>query len=583
MKYLIPLMLLNSNLILSQIKIDWPKNIFIDFKQKPDSIYQSWNEYNSDVLSLQKESFSKGLLEFSIDSLTTKDSLNFRPYLTFGKPYHWNSIELYNKGIKIPKIVMGNWKRKLITPEDLTKRIDNIINFFQKKGYPFTSIKIDSIHIENQKISGYLAINPGAKIKWDTLIIKGDINLKKYYLENYLGVKTGKLYNEQILLESIKKIKELPFVTLEKPPIVIFNKNTASIKLELKKKTANFINGVIGILPNTSSALTGNESQLVITGDLKLNLGNSFGYGEKIKLNWRRMQSESQELTTEEELPFIFKSFIGITHSLSLLKQDTSFINYKNRIGIKYDISANQSFTFFWENETTNNLSTETLSESNLSALSGSQNTYGLKILINKLDYKYNPRKGFILDIETKSGIKTLEGAKENNKIIIPVYETSDMVFSLFAPESSMIYETKIKIEGYVPLWKVISLKLANNSGFKLNNYLLDNDLFRLGGFQLLRGFDQQSIFVSNYSIFTSEFKVLLEENSFLNIFFDQAIMEKSTMIENSLNQSYAMGVGFNFETKPGIFSISYALGKFKDTNFNLSSAKIHFGFINLF
>ncbi len=576
-------MLLNSHLILSQIKIDWPKNIFVDFKQKPDSIYQSWNEYNSDVLSLQKESFSKGLLEFSIDSLTTKDSLTFKPYLTFGNPYHWNSIELFNKGIKIPKIVMGNWKRKLITPEDLTKRIDNIINFFQKNGYPFTSVKIDSINIHNEKISGYLAINPGVKIKWDKLIIKGDIALKKYYLENYLAVKTGKLYNEQIFLESSKKIKELPFVTLEKPPIIIFNKNTASIKLTLKKKTANFINGVIGILPNTSSALTRNESQLVITGDLKLNLGNSFGYGEKIKLNWRRMQSESQELTTEEELPFIFKSFIGITHSLNLLKQDTSFINYKNRIGIKYDISANQSLTCFWENETTNNLSTETLSESNLSALSGSQNTYGLKILINQLDYKYNPRKGFLLDLETKSGIKKLEGAKKNNKIIIPIYETSDIIYSLFAPESSMIYETKIKIEGYIPLWKVVSIKLANNSGFKFNNYLLDNDLFRLGGFQLLRGFDQQSIFVSNYSIFTSEIKVLFEEKSFLNLFFDQAVMKKSTIIENYGNQSYAVGVGFNFETKPGIFSISYALGKFKDTNFNLSSAKIHFGFINLF
>ena len=398
-----------------------------------------------------------------------------------------------------------------------------------------------------------------------------------------MAVKTGKLYNEQIFLESSKKIKELPFVTLEKPPIIIFNKNTASIKLTLKKKTANFINGVIGILPNTSSALTRNESQLVITGDLKLNLGNSFGYGEKIKLNWRRMQSESQELTTEEELPFIFKSFIGITHSLNLLKQDTSFINYKNRIGIKYDISANQSLTCFWENETTNNLSTETLSESNLSALSGSQNTYGLKILINQLDYKYNPRKGFLLDLETKSGIKKLEGAKKNNKIIIPIYETSDIIYSLFAPESSMIYETKIKIEGYIPLWKVVSIKLANNSGFKFNNYLLDNDLFRLGGFQLLRGFDQQSIFVSNYSIFTSEIKVLFEEKSFLNLFFDQAVMKKSTIIENYGNQSYAVGVGFNFETKPGIFSISYALGKFKDTNFNLSSAKIHFGFINLF
>ena len=40
-----------------------------------------------------------------------------------------------------------------------------------------------------------------------------------------------------------------------------------------------FINGIIGVLPNSKSSLTKDESQLVITGDLKLNLGNSFGYG----------------------------------------------------------------------------------------------------------------------------------------------------------------------------------------------------------------------------------------------------------------------------------------------------------------
>ena len=130
---------------------------------------------------------------------------------------------------------------------------------------------------------------------------------------------------------------------------------------------------------------------------------------------------------------------------------------------------------------------------------------------------------------------------------------------------------------------KIISLKLANNSGFKLNDYLLDNDLFRLGGFQLLRGFDQQSIFVTNYSIFTTEIKVLFEENSFINLFFDQSILQKSIITEKVINQSSSIGAGINFQTKPGIFSISYALGKFKETNFNFSSAKIHFGFINLF
>ncbi len=583
MKHLTFSILFSVNLVFGQINIQWPKNSFSDFKHKPDSIYESWNDFNTDVFEIQKESYSKGLLEFSIDSLTTKDSIVFTPYITYGKPYSWNSINLIHTGIKVPTTVIRNWKNKLVTPNDLMVRIDHIVHFFQKNGYPFTSVKMDSIKLDNKKLSGYLAINPGPKIFWDTLTIIGDVSIAKYYLENYLGIKVGKIYNEQVFLEASKKLKELPFVTLNEPPKIIFYDNKASIQLNLKKKSANFINGVIGILPNTSSALTGDQSQLVITGDMKLNLGNSFGYGEKIKLNWRRMQTESQQLNTEEDIPFILKSFIGLTHSLNLLKQDTSFITYKNRIGIKYDVSVKQSFTAFWENETTNRLSEENLSTSNLTSTNGSQNTYGLNLFINWLDYKYNPRKGFFLNLEAKSGIKKIVGLKKDNKVIIPLSETNELLYSLLVPEKSMMYQGKIQIEGYIPIWKVISLKLANNSGFKLNDYLLDNDLFRLGGFQFLRGFDQQSIFVTNYSIFTTEIKVLFEENSFINVFFDQSILEKSTLTERTINQSSALGAGINFQTKPGIFSISYALGKFRDTRFNFSSAKIHFGFINLF
>ncbi|MBI33876.1 MAG: hypothetical protein CMP67_00750 [Flavobacteriales bacterium] len=575
--------LFSSHLIFGQIHINWPEKSFVNFKHEPDSVYDSWSDFNNDLLNIQKESYSKGLLEFSLDSLTTFDSIFFIPHITFGKPYSWKTINLIHKGIDIPKSVLSNWENKLVTPENIILRIDDVVDFFQRNGYPFVSVNLDSISLEQEKISGYLDVKPGPKITWDTLSIFGQINLNNYYLENYLGIKVGKPYDERVLKEAYNKLKELPFVTIIEQPKVAFFGNKASMQLNLKKKSANFINGIIGILPNTSSVLTGDESQLVITGDLKLHLGNSFGYGEKIKMNWKRMQTESQQLNTEEEIPFILQSFVGIYHSLNLLKQDTSFINYKNRVGIKYDFSAKQSFTGFWENETTNQLSTENLSKSNLTSINGNQNTYGLNLLINWLDYKYNPRKGFYLMLETKSGLKKIIGNKENNKIVIPISETNEIESSLFVPEKSMVYQGEIQIEGYLPIWRLISLKLANNSGFKFNDYLLDNDLFRLGGFRLLRGFDQQSIFATNYSIFTTELKILFEENSFLNLFFDQSFIEKSTITEKKTNQTSAFGAGINFQAKPGIFSISYALGRFEDTRFNFSSAKIHFGFINLF
>jgi hypothetical protein len=50
------------------------------------------------------------------------------------------------------------------------------------------------------------------------------------------------------------------------------------------------------------------------------------------------------------------------------------------------------------------------------------------------------------------------------------------------------------------------------------------------------------------------------------------------------LNNTFiGTGLGMAFETKAGIFNISYALGKRDDTNFNFHDAKIHLGYVSIF
>ena len=53
---------------------------------------------------------------------------------------------------------------------------------------------------------------------------------------------------------------------------------------------------------------------------------------------------------------------------------------------------------------------------------------------------------------------------------------------------------------------------------------------------------------------------------------------------EYNLSNSYlGGGVGLAFETKGGIFNISYAAGKRNDLRFNIKESKIHFGYLSVF
>ena len=95
--------------------MNWPYELLEDFKTKPDSIYKNWQEYNNDIINLQKQAFSQGLLEFSIDSLTKIDSSNFQANVTIGKLYSWKSVKLDHKGIEIPKNISGKWEKNLVS------------------------------------------------------------------------------------------------------------------------------------------------------------------------------------------------------------------------------------------------------------------------------------------------------------------------------------------------------------------------------------------------------------------------------------------------------------------------------------
>ena len=116
-----------------------------------------------------------------------------------------------------------------------------------------------------------------------------------------------------------------------------------------------------------------------------------------------------------------------------------------------------------------------------------------------------------------------------------------------------------------------------------INDNLFINEMKRLGGISTLRGFDDQSILASSFFIGTAEYRFLLEQNSYVFAFLDYGYVENRSSAGLLSEAPMGIGAGISFQTRPGIFSINYALGKLEDTAFQFRAAKIHFGFVNYF
>ena len=112
---------------------------------------------------------------------------------------------------------------------------------------------------------------------------------------------------------------------------------------------------------------------------------------------------------------------------------------------------------------------------------------------------------------------------------------------------------------------------------------LYTNELYRIGGIKSMRGVDEASIYASSFTIGTVEYRYLFEENGNVFLFVDQGWWEDLSQPEPLSDTPLGFGVGTSFETKAGIFGLSYALGRQFDNPIELRAGKVHFGFTSLF
>jgi hypothetical protein len=74
-----------------------------------------------------------------------------------------------------------------------------------------------------------------------------------------------------------------------------------------------------------------------------------------------------------------------------------------------------------------------------------------------------------------------------------------------------------------------------------------------------------------------------MDKNSNIFLFASRAYLENISANKRIIDRPLSFGSGISFETKAGIFNLTYALGKQLNNPIILRAAKIHFGIVSLF
>ena len=541
-------------------------------------------ELNKVLLACSKLSY----LQASYASVNTQgDSVIAEVIL--GNSYKWIELRTGNVGQDILESAgfrENQFVGKTLVPEVFARRAERMLTYLENNGYPFATIKLDSIEADSAGVKAAINLKTNTYIVFDTADVQGGANVKKWYLYKYLGLTPGNAYNEEAIRLATSRISQLPFLSVSRQTSVYFYGNKAMPVLSLTDRKASSVDGIVGFAPNTNAGASAGDKML-ITGEANLKLQNLFGTGKSFDLNYRSFLGNSQDLKIKFVYPYIFRTNLALDYELSLLKQDTTFLDVRNNFGLQYRFLGTDYVRVFYEVQSTSLITVDTNAIKASKALPASSditnNTSGIGIKVSRFDYYLNPRKGYGIDFTGGVGVKvinrnpTIDGLKFYNEKGEP-YSLYDTI-----PLEYVQYKLQGMAECYIPFFTRATMRLQANGGHLVSQNLFVNELFRIGGIRSLKGFDEQAIFASSYLIGNIELRYLIQQNSNILLFWNGAYYRNVVKSPQVSDRPFGFGAGMNFETGSGVFSIFYAVGKEMNNPINFNRAKVHFGFVNYF
>jgi outer membrane protein assembly factor BamA len=551
---------------------------------KPFPAFEDGKAAYNAIRKLVPQLQEQGYLAASVDSISVGGT-GYDAFVYVGEQYRWAHVSLNEFPPALftaTAINTVSFSSRSITPGALSRISERVLSWYENNGFPFARIWLDSIVLqEGGGISGKMMVDKGALRVLDSVVIYGEVRISKNYLLRYLDMAEGMPYNEAKLRTISTRLRELPFLQEEKPWSVQFRTSETKLYLDLKERPANTANAIIGLLPNSQQT-----GKFLLTIDAQLSLHNILGFGETLSATFQKLQYRSQTIQADAAWPYLFNTLLGVDGHFDLYSKDSSFTRTNFQLGARYLFGANDYLRVFYENkgnrlgdiDTGFVIANKRLPDNaDITANGG-----GAELVLNRTDFRLNPRKGWQVKI---SGNALLRKVRRSDKVTGLRDGLGYDYTTLYDSLENNAYQYHLTADAayYVPVGKRATLKTGYNGGWVGGGELFQNELYQVGGFRLLRGFDEQSLFVNQYHVLTLELRLLLSRTSNVYLFSDNAWLQ-SQFNENNTEGIYnGFGVGTSLDTKTGIFTISYALGRSDFNPLQLRQSKIHFGYVAYF
>ncbi len=453
----------------------------------------NFKEAQEELVVFKKKLFSLGYLKAKEVFLKKESDSVFVARLLLGDKV--GEVVVFYNTIDFSKEVLSFVSNKVtdtyfvLSINQVESALSKLSGFKARKGYSFSTIKLGSIKLDSLKrLQAKLILVSSEKRTIDSIIVKGYDRFPASFLKYHLGIKRDMIFDKNELIRKAGKLNSLPFATSVKSPEVLFTDKKTHVYLYLKKTRSNQFDGIVGFSTNEKT------NKVQFNGYLDLRLMNNLHFGEVFLLQYKADGNEQQNFLVDVQMPYLFKTPVGVDAGLRIFKRDSSFVTTQQQIAANYQINQNLKGIFGYRATTSTNLLDETQVLS-IEDYSSSGWVFGLNYIKNQEVYFFPKKIDFTLtmylgDRKRKSG--------NDNQVSF---------------KSSLSYIFNLD--------KKNSIFLRNQTSFLSSDTYLENELFRFGGFDSMRGFAENSIDASLFSVLNTEYRYVASSQIFIHSIID--------------------------------------------------------------
>ena len=507
-----------------------------------DSIGYVKNHGNAKLVIDETNLFSKKLLSSGflesevVDNGKLNDSTFFFKY-SLGKRTKFIHIYIGRKFADFLELKSDTLKMAFLESESF---LNMTLKKLEVKGFSLAKVKLIDFKNSNGIVSANLEIDLGEKRNVNDIVINGYDKFPEGHKQNIKRLYRNKVFNQQNLEKVNRDFNQFRFVKQTKYPEILFTKDSTKIYVYLEKAKANTFDGFIGFNNDETK-------KVVFTGYLDLSLQNILNTGEKIALYWKSDGKDQKTFNLGVELPYIFKTPVGIKAQLNIFKQDSTFQTTQTNIDLGYFFNYNSRLYLGYQSAESSDIQ-----NLNLSTL----NDYTNSFVTTNYEFLEFKNDDFLFPEKINFNIKFGTG-KRNAKL-----QTNVQYFA----------SLNLKYNFYLNSKNIINIK-SQNYYLQSDTYII-NELQRFGGINSIRGFNENSLQANAFSSILTEYRYVLSPSIYVHSIIDYGyFQDKTTNLDDNL---LGLGFGFGLLTKNGLFNIVYANGSTKGQAIKLSNSIIH-------